>query len=236
MRLKILLKRTFLIIVLAGLALFPMFLFYFNLKNLIQSVSAPLIKNIVVPLKQEQAAPAQGQANSLPASLVETTAKPADQTDSGLPALPTGRPVRLKIPGINVDAALESVGLTLKGAVDVPKGLGNAAWFNLGPRPGEIGSAVITGHYGRWKNGAGSVFDDLNKLNQGDKLYVEDDKGVITSFVVRASRSYDPNADAPEVFDSNDGKPHLNLITCEGVWNINLKSYPKRLVVFTDKE
>lgn len=154
---------------------------------------------------------------------------PASLTGAGLP-------VRLKIPGINVNAALESVGLTLEGAVDVPKDPSNAAWFDLWPRPGENGSAVITGHYGQWKSGAGSVFDNLYKLRQGDKLYVEDDRGAIITFVVRASRSYDPEANAPEVFSSNDGKSHLNLITCEGAWNKVSKSYPKRLVVFTDKE
>jgi len=64
-----------------------------------------------------------------------------------------GIPARLKIPKIKVDIALEQVGLTSQGAVDVPKGHSNGAWFNLGPRPGNIGSAVIVGHYGYWKNG-----------------------------------------------------------------------------------
>ncbi|MDO8558807.1 MAG: class F sortase [bacterium] len=86
-------------------------------------------------------------------------------------------------------------------------------------------------HYGE-----GSVFDNLNKLRKGDVLYIEDDKGVIVSFVVRESRNYDPNADASDIFNLNDGKPHLNLITCEGVWDEASKSYSKRLVVFTDKE
>jgi len=147
-----------------------------------------------------------------------------------------GFPISLSIPKINVDTTIESVGLTLKGAVDVPKNPANAAWFNLGPRPGDSGSAVITGHYGRWKNGQGSVFDDLYKLRQGDKLYVKDDKGITISFVVRESRRYNPSEKVSEVFVSSDGKAHLNLITCEGVWNQVSKSYSKRLVVFTDKE
>lgn len=147
-----------------------------------------------------------------------------------------GLPVRLKIPSISVDAAIESIGLTSQGAMDVPKNPGDAAWFNLGPRPGANGSAVIDGHYGTWKNGSGSVFDNLYKLHQGDQLYVEDDKGTIISFVVREIRSYDPKANASDVFGSSDGKSHLNLITCEGVWDKDSKSYPKRLVVFTDRE
>ena len=149
--------------------------------------------------------------------------------------VPVGRPVRLKIPGINVDAAVEFVGLTSDGAMGVPKDSADVAWFNLGQRPGENGSAVIAGHYG-WKNRKASAFDNLYKLRPGDKIYIEDDKGMTITFVVRLSRRYDSNADAPEVFSSNDGKSHLNLVTCEGIWDKASKSYSKRLVVFTDKE
>ncbi|MDP1709889.1 MAG: class F sortase, partial [Candidatus Komeilibacteria bacterium] len=82
----------------------------------------------------------------------------------------------------------------------------------------------------------GSVFDDLHKLKPGDKIYVKDDKGETISFVMRGSERYDPQADAADVFNSKDIKSHLNLVTCEGVWNEVAESYPKRLVVFADKE
>jgi LPXTG-site transpeptidase (sortase) family protein len=145
----------------------------------------------------------------------------------------TGLPIRLKIPNINVDAEFEYVGLNSQGAVDVPKNPDNAAWYDLGPPPGQTGSAVVAGHYG-WKKG--SVFDSLYKLRKGDKIYVEDDKKTITSFVVVDSHRYEPNAYASRVFTSDDGKAHLNLITCDGVWDEVSKSYSKRLVVFTEKE
>jgi len=147
----------------------------------------------------------------------------------------TGLPVRLKIPGINVDSAVEEVGLTPQGAVGVPKDPANAAWYDLGPRPGDNGSAVITGHV-NWYYGATGVFANLHNMKPGDKIAVLDDKGTVISFVVRESRSYDAEADATDVFNSNDGKAHLNLITCEGVWNKYVRQYSKRLVVFADKE
>ena len=143
--------------------------------------------------------------------------------------------LRLKIPKINIDAAVVFVGLTPQGAMDVPKGPNDVAWFNLGPRPGEIGSAVISGHYG-WKNNIPAVFDNLHKLRKGDKVYVEDKNGATITFVVRELRTYDQNEDASDVFGSSDGKAHLNLVTCTGTWNKAQKSYSKRLVVFTDKE
>lgn len=147
-----------------------------------------------------------------------------------------GIPIRLKIPSINVDAAVQYVGVTSSGAMDAPKGPSDVAWFNLGPRPGQVGSAVISGHYGHWKSGQGSVFDNLSKLNKGDKIYIQDDKGGTTTFVVRESRTYDLKANVSDVFSSSDGASHLNLITCEGIWNETQKTYSNRRVVFTDKE
>lgn len=144
-------------------------------------------------------------------------------------------PIRLKIPKIKVNTTLEHVGLTSEGAMDIPKSPDKAAWFNLGPRPGEIGSAVIDGHYGVWKNGKKTVFNNLNKLRKGDKVYTIDEKGSVITFVVRESKSYNSEMDADDVFISGDGKSHLNLITCEGVWNKVTQSYPRRLVIFTDK-
>ena len=143
-------------------------------------------------------------------------------------------PVRLKIPKIKVDAAFEYLGLTPGGAMDVPKGPNNVAWFDLGSRPGDIGSAVVAGHYG-WKNNIPAVFDNLFQLKKGDKIYVIDEKGGTTTFVVTEIGIYDQNGDAANVFASNDGKAHLNLITCEGVWDVITKTRPNRLVIFTDK-
>jgi LPXTG-site transpeptidase (sortase) family protein len=149
---------------------------------------------------------------------------------------PLGMPVRLKIPRIGVDSAVESVGVTSKGAMDTPRVPEDVAWYKLGTYPGEIGSAVITGHYGAWKNGAKSVFDNLHELKVGDKISIEDENGNIINFIVKEIKNFDPNANSFEVFSSSDGKAHLNLITCEGSWNKEVKSYSQRRVVFTEKE
>ncbi len=132
-------------------------------------------------------------------------------------------------------APIESVGLTAEGAVGVPEGPVDAAWYDLGPRPGDIGSAVIVGHEG-WKDGIAAVFDSLNKLAVGDKIYVTDDTGTTTVFIVRQIQLYGENDSVPNIFNSNDGLAHLNLITCDGIWNATTKSYSDRLVVFTDEE
>ena len=142
-------------------------------------------------------------------------------------------PVRLKIPSIQVDLIVENVGLTSGGAMGVPKDPQNVGWFSLGVSPGNKGSAVIGGHSG-YKTGV-VAFDDLEKLQIGDMVYVEDNTGESVAFTVRKSRVYDAEANAPEVFESYDGGIYLNLITCVGIWEETKKSYTKRLVVFTDK-
>ena len=144
-----------------------------------------------------------------------------------------GLPVRLQIPSINVDAAIEDAFITPDGRMDVPAGSKNVAWFALGPPPGQIGSSVIGGHYGI-DNGTTKVFYNLNKLKIGDHVQVVDDFNKTLSFVVRTVKIYDRNADATEVFLSKDNKAHLNLIACDGVWNKQNDTYPDRRVVFTD--
>jgi len=207
MQTKIVSSKILLIVVFGGFTLSATLLSYFSLKNRTEIGLVPLTENITVQEKEKKDSP-----------------------------LSMSTPMRLKIPKINVDAAVELVGLTSGGAMGAPKGGKNVGWYSTGPQPGDIGSAVIDGHFGRWKNGEGSVFDNLNTLQKGDRLSVEDEKGAIITFVVRESREYDPNADATDVFSSDDEKSHLNLITCEGVWNKDSKSYSGRLVVFADKE
>lgn len=144
-------------------------------------------------------------------------------------------PVRLKIPTLKIDSAIEYLGVTPGGEMDTPKDPNKVAWYKPGKRPGENGSAVITGHSG-WKNKKPAVFDHLSKVQIGEKIYVEDETGATITFVVRELKDYHPSYDAKSIFTSNDGKSHLNLITCEGTWNEATKSYSKRLVAFADKQ
>lgn len=153
------------------------------------------------------------------------------------PILPSGLPVRLKIPKINVDAGFQYNGLTPDGTMEIPNNIFDIGLFTGSPLPGEKGNSIITGHVAQIRGGVMTkpgVFSALNELLAGDKLYVINDKGESVTFVVRESRLYDPVADATDVFASTDDKSHLNIITCEGIWNPAQLSYSKRLVIFTD--
>ncbi|MBI5654766.1 class F sortase [Candidatus Uhrbacteria bacterium] len=142
--------------------------------------------------------------------------------------------MRLKIPNLKISTPIRSVGLTSTGAMGIPKLPSETAWYMYGPKPGEIGSAVIAGHV-NWYSGAKGVFERINTLKPGDIITVQDDKGLITSFAVSTTRSIGEKEDATSVFRSYDGKAHLNLVTCSGIWNKKTRSYSKRFVVFAEK-
>lgn len=166
----------------------------------------------------------------LPPNVVATTphtAEVPESTDIGLP-------VKLKISKIKVDAAIDQIGLTASGELDVPKSPASTGWYKEGPRPGDAGSAVIDGHFS-YQNHTPAVFDNLHTLQKGDTVSVEDEKGASVTFVVQELRTYQPNENTSDIFASNDGKAHLNLITCQGIWNNTRQSSSARLVVFMDK-
>jgi sortase (surface protein transpeptidase) len=144
-----------------------------------------------------------------------------------------GLPVRLIVPKLQINAAVEFVGVTSMGAMDVPADITEAGWYKYGAHPGENGSAVIAGHLDG-KSGEPGVFIKLDKLQLGDGFSVLDDTGKTTSFVVRRIQAYSQDALPEEVFHSNRGA-HLNLITCTGAWDRASKSFSNRLVVFADK-
>ncbi len=159
------------------------------------------------------------------------------KSENGSTTQPTGLPVRLKIPKLAIDASFQYNGLKSDGTMEIPNNIFDVGWFTGSPHPGEKGNAIVTGHVAQIRGGVLTklgVFSNLNELRPGDTLYILNDKGAFITFMVREIRSYDPAADAADVFRSGDGGVHLNLITCEGAWNPDKLSYSQRLVIFTD--
>lgn len=170
--------------------------------------------------------------NLITKNIINSELKPAKLEAS---SIGSGLPQHIKIPSIKVDSLIEKVGVTKEGAMSSPVGPDNTGWFDKGPIPGEKGSAVIDGHSG-WKNNIPAVFDNLYKLKKGDKIYIESDAGLTTTFIVREIRRYNFTDNTKDVFVSNDSSSHLNLITCIGEWSEKEKGRLERLVVFTDIE
>ncbi len=149
--------------------------------------------------------------------------------------LPVGLPTRLMIPSIEVDAAVQQTGIAASGRMGVPTNFTDVAWYKLGPKPGEAGSAIIDGHLDMATD-INAVFIRLNELKKGDEIDVLDAKGQKIKFRVTDTKIYD-DTDAPldTIFDKNGPTSRLNLITCDGAWDQATKNYNKRLVVYSER-
>jgi peptidoglycan hydrolase-like protein with peptidoglycan-binding domain len=166
-----------------------------------------------------------------------SAAATVDATSTAVVNDEIGLPMRLVIPKLSIDAGFQNTGVKSDGTMEVPSNIYDVGWFTDSARPGEKGVAIVTGHVAQIRGGVvvkPGVFSDLSDLNPGNELTILDDKKKTITFVVRMVRSYDPAADATDVFTANDNGAHLNLITCEGSWNASRLSYTERLVVFTD--
>lgn len=149
------------------------------------------------------------------------------------PAVPrAGQPVRVQIPSIKVDAAIEYVGLTPEGNMDTPKNYDNTAWYEPGARPGDVGNAAIAGHVDS-KTGK-AVFWDLAKLKAGDEIFVVGDDGVTRRFVVAGVDSYGRSAAPLQQIFGPTSERHLNIITCDSTTPFTNGQYAANVVVYTN--
>jgi LPXTG-site transpeptidase (sortase) family protein len=141
-------------------------------------------------------------------------------------------PERIAIPSIKVNANVESVGEDRLGNMDVPKITSDVAWFNLGPKPGDQGNAVIDGHVDT-QTGAPAVFAKLKYLAPGDQIYITDSRNVTYVFTVQQVVSVPTNPFPTQQIFGGTKATDLNLITCSGVWDASTKNYNQRLVVYS---
>ena len=157
---------------------------------------------------------------------------PAPPVTSGPPPRNVGLPVRVIMPSLGIDAAVEQVGVDADGNMATPEDPWNTGWYAPGSRPGQVGNSAIAGHVDY--HGIGPVvFWDLNKLTVGAEVLVVTDAGQTLRFTVRGSEYYAPeNAPLQEIFGQTNSV-NLNLITCGGTFNPATRHYDQRLVIFT---
>lgn len=146
------------------------------------------------------------------------------------PALGRELPRRLIIPALQINAAVQHVGIARSGNMAVPTNYVDVGWYRYGPTPGEKGSAVIDGHVDNGFSIAG-VFKRLPELRIGDEIQVTTETGALRRFRVVSVVVYDLAAVPREEVFSTEGPPRLVLITCNGAWLPNEKTYDKRIVI-----
>ncbi|MBA3531934.1 MAG: sortase [Ardenticatenales bacterium] len=148
------------------------------------------------------------------------------------PTIPVGQPARLVITKIGVDAQIVHVGQDAQGRMNVPEEVEDIAWYMPGAKPGEAGSAVLSGHFDDYKQDP-AVFWRLDELEEGDEILVTDDAGREHRFAVVGKEAYSYNEAPLERIFGFTIRHNLNLITCKGIWDASSQNYDQRLVIYT---
>jgi LPXTG-site transpeptidase (sortase) family protein len=167
-------------------------------------------------------APTRPAASVTPAVPTPTnTMVPPKPTVTPTPPPPTptpvvrGVPVQLEIPKIGVTAPIVSVGTVPgTGELDAPADPKVVGWFLGGPKPGEPGNALLTGHLD-YRTGDLGVFWKLKELQAGDPIYVKTDQERL-EFATETTTVYDRDkAPVDRILGFQIGRV-ITIITCEG--------------------
>ena len=146
----------------------------------------------------------------------------------------SANPSRLIISSIGVDTAVEMVGILHDGNLATPslRPWDDVGWYAAGPRPGEVGSAVIDGHLDR-PGGSPAVFWNLRDLQVGDSVMITDTAWGTERFRVRRLALYHARQVPIQKIFGDESGSYLNLITCAGDWIASEHQTALRLVVYT---
>jgi len=139
----------------------------------------------------------------------------------------------ISVPSLNLTARVSEVGLTTANKIDVPADASMAGWYNGSAKLDNIGAAFITGHY----NGedSGGVFDNLNKLGNGEKITIEMGDGSKLSYeVVKVENVPVSQVNMSQALSTSEGVTEgLNIMTCQGSWSSS--GFSNRLTVFSKR-
>jgi sortase (surface protein transpeptidase) len=138
-------------------------------------------------------------------------------------------PTRLQIPAIGVDTSVAPLGRNPDGTAQVPSSPSYAGWYDLGPRPGQLGPAVILGHVDSL-TGPG-VFYRLRSLLPGDIITIRAGDQVLRFEVSRLMTYAKDQFPTAAVFGATPDA-ELRLITCSGPFDRSTGHYLDNIVVF----
>jgi hypothetical protein len=184
----------------------------------------------VVPTLAQGGAPSSASARGPSALLPAIRVIGADRRPVLALAGRPGVPVRLQIPALHIDTVLDRLVRRPDGSLNSPPRWNVPGWYAGGPRPGEVGPAVIVGHIDSTAGPA--IFFGLARLRAGDAVRVLERGGRVLRFVVadieRFPKSRFPTA---RVYGPQP-VPILRIITCIGSFDRSARSYRDNLVVY----
>jgi sortase (surface protein transpeptidase) len=107
----------------------------------------------------------------------------------------------------------------------------DVGWYELGPSPGQPGSAVLAAHvdYG----GQRGAFFDLRSVAPGAEVLVEGD-GTSRRFIVSGREQVAKDAVRLERYFTAQGPARITLITCGGVFDRGVGHYRDNVILTAD--
>lgn len=157
-------------------------------------------------------------------------------TPTPVPPTPTpvvrGKPQEVEIPKLAITAPVVGVKTTPEGDLGNPEGPDLVGWWMGGPRPGDPGNAVLTGHLD-WAGppARAAVFWRLKELSSGDKIVVKTDQGERVPFVVEWTKVFSrDSAPVEQLLGFQIGRV-ITVITCEGQFIPSERDYTERRIV-----
>lgn len=165
-------------------------------------------------------------AGSVPVGAVPAAAAPAPpQTNKDV-----ADPVRIRIPAMGVDAAVDPLLVDENGVLTPPDSFEDTGWWKEGPEPGEGGPAIIAGHVDSYRGPA--VFFELEDLDPGDVIFVDRADGTTAAFVAQRTERHPKEEFPTEAVYGDTLDPQLRLITCGGAFNETERTYLDNVIVF----
>jgi hypothetical protein len=190
------------------------------------SAGAPVVEVLETP----SALPFSPRETGVPA-----TPRPAVPTRDAAPAPPVDAPVpvRVQVPALGVDSAVDPVGVAPDGQMAIPENVDRVGWYRFGPAPGDAGSAVIAGHVDDAEQGLG-VLAPLRAAAVGNEVVVTDAAGTTTGWRVVSRELISKQVLPLDRLFARGGPPRLVLITCGGPFLPEFGSYRDNVVVIAE--
>ena len=180
-----------------------------------------------------------GALGAVPAAMTARTdavpgqTTPALRDPQGTPPpvyLKPSPPVRVHSSTVGINSTVTEVGLNEDDTIEVPTSYDKAAWYRLGPTPGERGAAVIIGHVDSYQ-GPG-VFFNVGDMRPGQLIDVTRADHSVVHFRVNAINTYPKDLFPTEAVYGPINYAGLRLITCGGAFDEKTRNYANNVVVF----
>jgi len=201
-----------------------------------RDAGAPVAQALARPA--ERAAP---DASSSPPAVVDdevsagpppfgpVTVRDASPDAATAPADPA--PARLLVDGLDIDAAVDAVGVEDDGSMVVPAEIDRVGWYRFGAAAGsEQGHAVLAGHVDAAGEGPGALFD-LRGVEIGTIVTVVDETGGEHRYEVVGRETIVKDVLPVDDIFARDGEHRLVVVTCGGPFIPELSSYRDNVVV-----